>query len=112
MPTLRRFEVFLLNVLSKIIGRLITAVVQNGLQLTGVVAILVAPVQDILGNDIGSILTDLSVPTHALHHHCVESSVFARGSNILAIFVNGGSEHFANSLGFTVFLGKHYFCAN
>ena len=100
------------DVLSKIISRLIAAVVQNGLQLTGVVAILIAPVQDVFGNDVGSILTDLTIPTHALHHHCVERSVFARGSDVLAIFVDSGSKDLAYPLGFTVLSGKHDFCAD
>ena len=64
------------------------------------------------GNNIGGILADLTIPTHALHYHSVERGVFARVSNVLAIFVGGGSNDLVYPLGFTILSGKHDFCAN
>ena len=98
--------------LSPIISRLIATVIYKGLELTGIVPILVTPIQDAFGNNIGGILTDLTISTHALHHHSVECSVFAWGSDVFAIFVNGGSKDLAYPLSFTILSWKHDFSAN
>ena len=39
-------------------------------------AILVAPAKDVFGNNIGSILVDLTILTHALHYRNLRASVF------------------------------------
>ena len=74
--------------------------------------ILVAPAKDVFGKNIGGILADLTISTHALHYYSIKRGVFARGSDLVAVFVNAGSNDLAYPLGFTILLGKHDFYAN
>ena len=74
--------------------------------------ILVAPAKDVFGKNIGGILADLTISTHALHYYSIKRGVFAQGSNVFAVFANAGSNDLAYPLGFTILSRKYDFCAN